>query len=137
MNNSNTKTKHINTVRETHLANRKAILQLDGMTEDLYNNLWLDSGIQFLKEMYPPVESRFKNLFNSVSNDTYFWQWWLSEWKREERIFIDRSINKGISVGRVNYVAHMLNAIHNELIETGFYENYLESKKMNFLNQKP
>lgn len=124
-------TSHIQRVRQAYEANRDKILSIGSVDENWYNDTWIDAGFIFLKELYPPNEQQFEAMFTQVSKDPFFWKWWVSEWKRSESDYLNK-----YTPTIMGYLGYMIDEINDAVFETGFYENYLTSKTVNFFNNK-
>jgi hypothetical protein len=54
-------------------------------SEDQYNELVLETGIQYLEAMAP----EYKQVTRQISKSEIFWNWWRSHWQRRDEQFLE------------------------------------------------
>lgn len=70
--------------KQRYESNRRYILENGILTEDEYNNLWLDSGTGFLSFAPWKLNYASPNYFQHLADDRSYWQWWLLKWQERE-----------------------------------------------------
>ncbi len=119
----------IETRREVFASNQAYILQVANLTEIEHNQIVYETGIQFLRNLYPEGTS-FEEAFSIHERSVLFWNWWKAEFKKWESEFLDfLEINKVIAFS-LNFYKRNLKEIHkSKNVDHSFYHNYLTKYK--------
>ncbi|MCT4580810.1 MAG: hypothetical protein N4A35_05275 [Flavobacteriales bacterium] len=102
--------------------NQQSILQRKVLTENQYNDLFLDSGRKFLETLYPEDDQKYQKLFNHFYGCRNFWKWWLKKWKDwENQLLIDVESCE-VPLNDEVYKESMLPIIYDYRTETNFLD---------------
>ncbi len=129
------KTSYISSIRNEYASNRDFVLRESGMSNDFYNNLMIDSGIEFLRSHYPVDKPELNEFFTIINKDPLFWKWWNSEWKRFESKMIKIYQYQNTELTESEYIVHMLLSTTDTFVRRGFYENYLAKKSISLIKK--
>ena len=107
----------------TYERNRLFILKEGGLTENQYNNFWLDAGRDFLKQTFP----RSPHYYNKYYNEKSYWKWWLKKWQdREMQLLQEIKEDKEAYLNVNVYANSMLPIIDSEPVVHNFID-YMEN----------
>ncbi len=112
----------IKTRSEEYASNRQCILSA-GMSEEEYNNLWLDTGYAFLCRQFKPNGK----LFQIAHSDNFYWRWWLLQFRQEEQVIVEcfKVLNQEVVINF--YKQQMEGMVICSMLEKKF-ENYLKNR---------
>jgi len=78
------RTTWINKVKTLQYVNKALVLRKLNISEEDYNNLWLDGGTHYLRVVLAIDEDTAQDLINS----NLYWKWWLNHWHRWDAAFL-------------------------------------------------
>ena len=73
----------LNTVKQSNTERTAMIIDMLGISESDYNDLWIDAGISYLVNVIEVGEWK-----EEFMNAPLFWKWWLNHWKKWDARFI-------------------------------------------------
>lgn len=86
------KTTHIQAKRVAFASSQVFILKTGLISENDYNNLWLDTGKKFLKN----ILREHPKMLKEIQYENLFWRWWIVQWKNEENELLHAIITQEI-----------------------------------------
>lgn len=108
--------------------NRQSILERGVLTENKYNDLWLDAGRKFLEALYPTDETSYQDYFKRFYTSRSFWKWWFKKWQDWEDQLLTEAKQCEVELNHTIYTDSMLPIIYDYRTETNFldYIKHLE-----------
>ncbi|MDX1350243.1 MAG: hypothetical protein R3279_08350 [Putridiphycobacter sp.] len=120
------KTTQLTQRKAKHESNQLFIQQVTGLTDNEYNDFWLDLGKAFLKEFYGGIDQ----YYNYHHGSRQFWKWWHAEFKKWENEFLSCyhfSTNQTFPEILNDQLGQMVADRH---VENSFLHNYLKFCKI-------
>ncbi len=111
--------------KQVYASNQQYILSQGGLTENQYNDLWLDAGKQFLAELYPSSDKRFAKYYHRFHNQRSFWKWWFKKWRGWEMNLLQEVEDCQVQLNSEVYRDNMLPIIYSQHTEDIFF-NYIK-----------
>lgn len=103
----------IDKVKKEYADNRREVMLLLNISETEYNNMWLDAGIQYLRDTLGLDEETITDI---IETDVY-WKWWFNQWQRWDKAFLREVGYESVSL------RHKLYDQLHDPSETGFAPN--------------
>jgi|GEM_PF-6046363 len=130
-------------IKEQFLTNKDTVLKFihdenprrNQSAEEVYYNLILDTGLDYLDMMYPQ-SSDLRHVSKSFAENSEFWKFWCYEWSLLESMYLNR-IKRGASFQFDEWQSYMSFNTDNEGARVQFSQNYLTTlnKITNTINQ--
>jgi hypothetical protein len=76
----------LNTVKQSNTERTAMIIDMLGISESDYNDMWLDAGVYYLINVIEVGEWK-----DEFMNAPLFWKWWLNHWTKWDARFIGYS----------------------------------------------